>query len=289
MLPVVAATVVVLALAAILLVFSWRAKRDMAKDALAERQKWIVFASRLLSLCMEIHGASDVQVTEKEFAEPKMLALALLCRTYLNLKGVIALAQEGLVVEARTLARSCFENLFLIPNLIEKGDAFVTAMYGHERRSIRSQGEFLLEDLDDLDPFAAEMASRLQASLRQINDLRPKAEFLNVKEVASGTALKHNYRFYSQFSADAAHPTIRALKRHRVEAVENGERVLGLDIHPVERGAEVADTVNMACHAVLGVCVAVNRILGGTAANSLVKQLFAEYGAMNGIAKTEHS
>ena len=80
MLPVVAATVVVLALAAILLVFSWRAKRDMAKDALAERQKWIVFASRLLSLCMEIHGASDVQVTEKEFAEPKMLALALLCR-----------------------------------------------------------------------------------------------------------------------------------------------------------------------------------------------------------------
>jgi hypothetical protein len=29
-------------------------------------------------------------------------------------EGVIAVAQEGLVVEARTLARACFENLFLI-------------------------------------------------------------------------------------------------------------------------------------------------------------------------------
>lgn len=54
---------------------------------MAERQKWIAFASRLLSLCMEIVGASDVQVTEKGFAEPKILALALLCRTYMNLKG----------------------------------------------------------------------------------------------------------------------------------------------------------------------------------------------------------
>jgi hypothetical protein len=36
---------------------------------------------------MEIVGASDVQVTEKGFAEPKILALALLCRTYMNLKG----------------------------------------------------------------------------------------------------------------------------------------------------------------------------------------------------------
>jgi hypothetical protein len=103
--------------------------------------------------------------------------------------------------------------------------------------------------------------------------------------VASGTVLKRAYLYYSQFSADAAHPTIRGLKRHLVQTVENGERVLGLDIHPVERGAEVADTVNIACNAVLGVCVAVNQILGGTAANELLNKLFAEYEAMNGTAK----
>jgi hypothetical protein len=45
--------------------------------------------------------------------------------------------------------------------------------------------------------------------------------------------------------------------------VENGEQVLGLDIQAVEKGAEVTVTVNIACHAVLGLCVAVNQILGG--------------------------
>jgi hypothetical protein len=293
---VVAATVVVL-VAAILLVFALKVKRNMDKatsttppvDALAERRKWIEFASRLLNLCVEIQRTSDVLITEKEFAEPKILALALLARTYMNLKGVIAVAKEGLVVEARTLARSCFENLFFVPNLIEKGDEFVTAMYDHERRSIRSQGEFLLEDLDYLDPFGAELANQLKARLRKIKDLRPKAKLLNVKEVAGGSAIKPAYVFYSQLSADAAHPTIRALKRHLIQTVENGERVLGLDIHPVERGAEVADTVNIACNAVLGVCVAVNQILGGTAANELLNKLFVEYEAMNRTAKAEDS
>jgi hypothetical protein len=221
-------------------------------DPIAERQKWIAFAGKLLSLCLEIQRASNVQVTEKEFAEPKILALALLARTYLNLKGVIAVAKEGLVVETRTLARSCFENLFLVPNLIEKGDEFVTAMYDHDRRSVRSQGEFLLEDLDYLDPFGVEMANQLRARLREIKARRPNARLLNVKEVASDTVMRPAYLFYSQLSADAAHPTIRALKRHLVQTVENGERFLGLDIQPVERGAEVTDSVNIACCKPLG-------------------------------------
>ena len=43
--------------------------------------------------------------------------------------------------------------------------------------------------------------------------------------------------------------------------------------------------MNIACHAVFGVCVAVNQILGGTAANQLLNGLFAEYEALNGTAK----
>jgi hypothetical protein len=246
----------------------------------------MAFASRLLSLCVEISRASDVQVTEKGFAEPQILALALLSRTYLNLKGVIAVAKEGLVVEARTLARSCFENLFFVSDLVERGNEFVKAMYHHDLKSLHSQGEFVLM-LDDLDPFATEMANQLRARLREMKELRPK--LLKVKEVASDTVLKPAYLFYSQLSADAAHPTIAALKRHLFQTVENGERVLGLDIHPVEKGSEVADTVNIACNAGLGVCVAVNQILGGTAANPLLNQLFAEYEEMNGTAKAKDS
>jgi hypothetical protein len=120
---------------------------------------------------------------------------------------------------------------------------------------------------------------------REIKERRPNAKLLNVKDVASNTVLKPAYLSYSQLSADAAHPTILALKRHLVQTVENGERVLGLDIQPFEKGAEVANTVNVACYAVLGMCVAVNQILGGTAANSLLNQIWEEYGSMSGAMK----
>jgi hypothetical protein len=57
-----------------------------------------------------------------------------------------------------------------------------------------------------------------------------EAKLLHVKDVASNSVIKKAYRFYSQLSADAAHPTILALKRHLLRTMENGEQVLGLDI-----------------------------------------------------------
>jgi hypothetical protein len=66
-----------------------------------------------------------------------------------------------------------------------------------------------------------------------------------------------------------------------VRIEEEGGWVLGLDVQPVERCTEVADTVNIACNAVLSTCVGVNQILGGTSASPLLQQLFNEYGAEN--------
>jgi hypothetical protein len=119
-------------------------------DPIAERKRWISFVDRLLTLCEEIFKAANVEVTEKQFAEPKVLALALLCRTYLNLKGVNAVAREGLAVEARILACSCWENMFFVAGLVEKGDEFVEAMHDDDIKSLRSRGEFVLDDLGDL-------------------------------------------------------------------------------------------------------------------------------------------
>lgn len=138
----------------------------------------------------------------------------------------------------------------------------------------------MLEDLDDLNPLGAEMAEQLRVLLRALKDHRPNAKLLNPKETVSESVIKPAYLFYSQLSADAAHPSIFALRRHLIRFVENGEQVWGLDIHPTERGSEVADTVNVACNAVLGTCVGVNQILEGTTANELLHQLFTEYDMM---------
>jgi hypothetical protein len=85
---------------AILLVFAMKVKRDMKRskprvDALADRQKWIALAGKLLTLCIEIQKTSNVPVTEKGFADPQILALALLSRTYLNLKRCDCSRKKG--------------------------------------------------------------------------------------------------------------------------------------------------------------------------------------------------
>lgn len=252
-------------------------------DPMAERKKWIAFTDRLLTLCVEVLGASNVEITEKGFAEPKVLALALLCRTHMNLKGVIAVAREGLVVEARTLTRSCYENLFFVCGLIEKGNKFVASMYDDDFKSLRSRSEFVLDDLGELDPLGAEMAKQLQARVQELKERRPKAKLLNTKEALKDSVMRPAYLFYSQLSGDAAHPSITALKRHLLRFVEDGEQVLGLDIHPTDSGLEVVNTLDIACNAVLGTCVGVNQILGGTTASPLLSQLLAEYETMSGV------
>lgn len=253
-------------------------------DPLSERKKWIAFVDKLLSLCEEIFKAAKVEVTEKQFADPRVLALALLCRSYLNLKGVIAVAREGLTVEARTLARSCWENTFFVAGLVEKGEEFVAAMQDDDLKSLRSRAEFVLEDLGSLDPLGQEMADQLRARVQKLKDRSPKAKLLNPKEALKDSVMRRAYLFYSQLSGDAAHPSITALKRHVLRLEENGEQIMGLDIHPVERGIEVANTLDIACNAVLGTCVGVNQILGGTTASPLLTQLAAEYEAVSGIA-----
>lgn len=258
---------------------------DSRTHSIDEREKWISFARKLLDLCVEIQRAANVQVTEKGFHDPKVLALALLGRTYLNLKGVIAVGENGLAVEARILTRSCYENLIFVARLVEKGDEFVDQMIDDDLKSTRSRGEFVLEDISDLDPLGEEMAGQLHERLQQLKDRRPRARFINTKDAAKYSVIKPAYLFYSQLSGDSAHPSITALKRHLIRLVENGEIVLGLDIHPTERGTEVADTVNIACNAVLGTCVAVNQILGFTEASSLISSFAAEYQEIAGWRK----
>jgi hypothetical protein len=97
------------------------------------------------------------------------------------------------------------------------------------------------------------------------------------------SVLRQSYLIYSKLSGDAAHPSILALKRHLVRFVENGEQVMGLDLNPPERGTELAETLDLACNAMIGACVAANQILGHLPAiNSDLQKVFVEYGERSG-------
>jgi hypothetical protein len=252
----------------------------------SKNEQWLAFADRLIATVYLIFGEAKIAITERLFGEPKILSLALLCRTVGNFKGVIAMTKARQVVEARILARSCYENLYVMGALIEQGDSFVEAMHRDQIKSFRSQGEFLLDGINPEHIGDTDFVDQLRERVKEMKARWPNAHFLNPKEAAKSSVLKSSYLIYSKLSGDAAHPSILALKRHLVRFTENGEEVVGLDINPPERGNEIAETLDLACNAMVGACVATNQILGHLpAVNDELQKLFVEYGELSGAQR----
>jgi hypothetical protein len=254
--------------------------------AMTSKEEWYAFADRLIALTYAIFGEAKMDITEKLFGEPKILSLALLCRTVGNFKGAMILAKQGLGVEARTLTRSCYENLFCLGGLIERGDDFVEAMHHSQIRSFRMQGEFLLDDLNPADIGDSDFVDQLRTRLDDMKSRWPKAKLLSPKQAAEESVLRKAYLIYSKLSVDAAHPSILALKRHLVRGEENGEQWMALDVNPLENGTEITETIDFACNAMIGACVAVNQILDGLSVNDEIRTAFIEYGRLSGTCPT---
>jgi hypothetical protein len=249
--------------------------------------KWIALAHAMSQLGYDIiGGASDFTKGPgtKGSALQKVTAIMLLSRTLSNLKGIITLLDKGLVVEARILARCCFENAFWIAGLLTQGDEFVEQMRQDDVRSSRSRSELLLTTYRERIP--EEIEIQLRKQLRSIKEQWPQPKSLSPKDVAWSGLLRDGYHIYSQLSADAAHPSLTALRRHYdpdgpVQHDEIGKTVIvGIDVVPAPDEEEVTTTWEWACHAVLGACAGVNEILGGTPAGEQLEEITARYQAL---------
>lgn len=84
------------------------------------------FDARLLEASKQLVTACKLTVTARGMLDPKVLAYLLLCRTISNFEGMLLLERHGLVVEARTQARCCVENLFLVAAYMRKATRLPT-------------------------------------------------------------------------------------------------------------------------------------------------------------------
>jgi hypothetical protein len=78
-------------------------------DEAALKAEWQDFAKRLWPVGMTIFGGTPIKVTEQGSADVRIVGLMLLVRTLNNLKAAIAVTEAGLIVEAKVIARCCFE------------------------------------------------------------------------------------------------------------------------------------------------------------------------------------
>jgi hypothetical protein len=200
---------------------------------------------------------TEVRITEKGFADPQFLALALLARTISNMKGAVILLDARRIVEARTITRSCFENLYWTIGLAEQGDAFAIQMRDDELTHRKARGQALFASEIKLDE---EIGDRLRQFMRGMSQRNFAANTLSPKAVAGiRKDFERTYIFYAQLSSDAAHPSVSALNRY-VVSDPNGS---GFDTEPPVHPEEIAETYEFLSMACIGVCVAVNEIIGG--------------------------
>ena len=239
-----------------------------------QQTKWIAHGDKLLQLAGVIYSEADLIESESGASDPKVIALALLCRTVGNFRGGVIMVEQGLIVEARTLARSCVENLIWIDALAQGGAEFVKEIVENEYKSKEARGQVLAKWAGS-QPTEPPFAKELHAYLKGIKG--KSKNLLNVKTTAQSGVLKDSYIIYGQLSSDSAHPSADALSRH---IQRNSDQTITIVADGLTDQSEALQTLEFACSMLLGVCVGTNQIIGGVPSGANLHQLFEEFLAL---------
>jgi len=129
-------------------------------------------------------------------ADPKIIAVLLLIRTLSNSGGTVILLRADRIVEARTIARCCFETLLHIAALREDGQQFVREMAEDHEASRKARGESFCSRPRDK---GRGMAQKLRAFLASLGRGQTKRKSLDPKRVAGRGPLLKGYVYYPSY------------------------------------------------------------------------------------------
>jgi hypothetical protein len=244
--------------------------------------KWEAYVERLYDAGLGVLAEADKISVGSSTHDPKVLALALLSRTLNNFMGATAMIDAGLIVEARTLTRSCFENLLWQAELVDKREAFIADMIRDEAASQQSKGRLLLFWDDKVERYGA-CEDNIRQRIAQLGSKFPKAKGIKFSDLGKGNGVADSYMWFKLLSGDAAHPSLTSLGRHLAEEPD-GTALLTVTPVPSER--EVEQTLQFACQALLGVCVATCEIVEVPKAHAALSPCFDEFMK---LAKREQS
>jgi transcriptional regulator with XRE-family HTH domain len=252
---------------------------DTTKSTLEEEIER--FAAKLERAGERVFESASIWSTEPKAgaADPKVVAVLLLIRTLSNFRGTIILLRSDRIVEARTVARCCFENLFTIAALREDGQRFILEMGEDHKANRKARAEFLMQQTGEMAD--TEWQPKLRAFIASLGKGQTKRKSLDPKRVAARGPLLKGYVYYGELSADAAHPTLDALQRYLGHSQENGKPIRTIDINPLVSPRERRLTLLMVCEALLGACVGVMEILNlQPIINDELAALMQEYQAL---------
>jgi hypothetical protein len=235
---------------------------------------WRALSGDILLTGRNIFATADVRVTGKGYGDETYLGLTLLARTMSNFRGALLLLDNRRVIEARIITRSCLENSFWVARLVNEGAKFARAMLHDTVSHKQRAGQRIMASGA---PLGDEVEQRLRKWLKgQSKDFQNPKQ-LSPKEVADKSTIGRAYIFYEQLSSDSCHPSLDALHRHVIP--HTAEEVGGID--PIPSEDELGETFEYLCMAVMGVCVGVNELLGGTLGGAALNGLAERYSLLS--------
>ena len=234
--------------------------------------KWLAFTDRAEAVFAKFEKL-PIPIGAKGASDVHLYGYALLARTASNFHGLMILVREGMVVEARTLARSCIENSFYIVKLLKEGEPFLEKILEADAASRDRRGQFMLEQGIKLDD---DVKQRLQTYLKESRRAKPKPQSLEPKGVALKGPFLQKYLAYTQLSDDAAHTSKTSLDRY----VKRGGGKAVLSFKPVETNEEMVDTIVWASLGSLGTFLAGTDMFKLFDLNKEVASLCEEYHAL---------
>ena len=206
----------------------------------AEHSTWFGLCERLNRLAFsqlkQLNVASDDRTL--------VLRALLFVRALSAYQAALLLAERGMTLEARVLARTCLEALFhlgALTNEPDRVDDFIDDEITGKRRLARA-----LRSLPEEHCFNEDLDERLKDYLAKTDGHNRRNLVVEVAAKAAGLQSVYDV-YYRSMSNDAAHPTLTALRRFVYEGV--GGEMRGFRLDP-----EVSDMENtVATIAVMGV------------------------------------
>lgn len=203
------------------------------------------------------------------------LALLLLVRVMSNFQGTILMAERGMIVEARTLARTCLESTFALAAGTNDQGPFVEKMVSHAMDHRTKAARWMLGREDFADFLKEDGQTKLREFVARVDsEGEPRAVF-DAYDMARRGGLGALYIFYRALSGDSAHPTIDALNRY----VDDGEGSLGSMVKwgPSCGAGEITETLMMASSFVLAAALTILEVSENAEARAALEVLGDTY------------
>lgn len=218
---------------------------------------WFDLAGKLSEL-----GQTQLQsagkVTEGLAADdPKTVVVRCFIRALSNFQGVFLLAERGMTIEARTLARGCYETAIWLGAFMEKPDEAMAAMEAAQNHSELSGREAAISAFSGHEAMDPDFIAKLEKDVAALRaKQRPKQT--NMSDLAKMAGLAEFYPLFKRLSADAAHPSITSLGRHVTPTQADGsvQFILGPDAEGVP------EVLGLACNALLSALSFVAQLVG---------------------------